>query len=156
MTVDITHDCIWILNADKHLCILQSKHLQCRWRLFRRLWYIHYCSPSQASGGTLFLLVKNKENRIGPLTTNALLNVWMRHIHNRISISYVNQWINIKVESISEGKFLTSSSIFRTKWHEDEGPAAWDHIWNLKGPHYPWGQNRRSWCQGWPWGQFKY
>ena len=29
MTVDITHDCIWILNADKHLCILQSKHLQC-------------------------------------------------------------------------------------------------------------------------------
>ena len=33
MTVDITHDCIWILNADKHLRFLQSKHLQCekRW-----------------------------------------------------------------------------------------------------------------------------
>ena len=30
MTVYITHDCIWILNADKHLRILQSKHLQCR------------------------------------------------------------------------------------------------------------------------------
>ena len=29
MTVDITHDCIWILNADKHLRFLQSKHLQC-------------------------------------------------------------------------------------------------------------------------------
>ena len=30
MTVDITHDCIWILNADKHLRFLQSEHLQCR------------------------------------------------------------------------------------------------------------------------------
>ena len=30
MTVDITHDCIWILNADKHMHFLQSKHLQCR------------------------------------------------------------------------------------------------------------------------------
>ena len=30
MTVDVTHDCIWILNADKHLRFLQSKHLQCR------------------------------------------------------------------------------------------------------------------------------
>ena len=29
MTVDITHDCVWILNGDKHLRILQSKHLQC-------------------------------------------------------------------------------------------------------------------------------
>ena len=29
MTVDITPDCIWILKADKYLCILQSKHLQC-------------------------------------------------------------------------------------------------------------------------------
>ena len=41
MTVDITHDCIWILNADKHLRFLQSKHLQ--------------CGNSQLSFGTLSL-----------------------------------------------------------------------------------------------------
>ena len=35
MTVDITHDCIWILNADKHLRFLQSKHLQCMNRKFK-------------------------------------------------------------------------------------------------------------------------
>ena len=29
MTANITHDCIWILNVDKHMRILQSKHLQC-------------------------------------------------------------------------------------------------------------------------------
>ena len=35
MTVDITHDFIWILNADKHLRFLQSKHLQCMNRKFK-------------------------------------------------------------------------------------------------------------------------
>ena len=46
MTVDITHDCIWILNADKHLRFLQSKPLQCTLTLGRETRGKEYISSS--------------------------------------------------------------------------------------------------------------
>ena len=37
---DLTQDCIWILNADKYLRFLESKHLQCTLQSFHQV--IHY------------------------------------------------------------------------------------------------------------------
>ena len=41
MTLDVTHNCAFILNIDKYLCILQSKYLQCI--------FVEACHPFQFS-----------------------------------------------------------------------------------------------------------
>ena len=77
MTVDITHDCISILNADKHLCILQSKHL--------------HRSPNFGAG----LVLK----KLGP-HTNLKTDIECLLVFNH-SILY-QPWFNVNLETLGD------------------------------------------------------